>query len=126
MMIDKFQRMWLDYVEPMGHVGFVVERASGRKLPNRLRLKLSDFGKRSIDLRRLGGDRRQIGGRAIESCAAAAWANQYHVNDIACAVGQHIAGFHGCTRPDERTDHRTAPKGNPAAGRDYPKPGSAG
>jgi uncharacterized protein len=43
MTIDKFQRMWLDYGEPIGHVGFVVERASGQKLPNRLRPKPSDF-----------------------------------------------------------------------------------
>jgi uncharacterized protein len=43
MTIDKFQRMWLDYGEPMGHVGFVVERADGRKLPNRLQPKPSDF-----------------------------------------------------------------------------------
>jgi predicted double-glycine peptidase len=43
MTIDKFQRMWLDYGEPMGHVGFDVERANGQKLPNRLQPKLSDF-----------------------------------------------------------------------------------
>jgi predicted double-glycine peptidase len=43
MTIDKFQRMWLDYGEPMGHVGFVVERADGRRLPNRLQPKPSDF-----------------------------------------------------------------------------------
>jgi predicted double-glycine peptidase len=43
MTIDKFQRMWLDYGEPMGHVGFVVKRADGRKLPNRLQPKSSDF-----------------------------------------------------------------------------------
>jgi hypothetical protein len=43
MTIDKFQRMWLDYGEPIGHVGFVVERANGQKLPNRLRPKPSDF-----------------------------------------------------------------------------------
>ncbi len=43
MTIDKFQRMWLDYGEPMGHVGFVVERADGRKLPNRLHPNPSDF-----------------------------------------------------------------------------------
>ena len=43
MAVDKFQRMWLDYGEPMGHVGFVVERADGRKLPNRLQPKPSDF-----------------------------------------------------------------------------------
>jgi predicted double-glycine peptidase len=43
MTIDKFQRMWLDYGEPIGHVGFAVERANGQKLPNRLRPKPSDF-----------------------------------------------------------------------------------
>jgi len=43
MTIDKFQRMWIDYGEPMGHVGFVVERADGQKLPNRLQPKPSDF-----------------------------------------------------------------------------------
>ena len=43
MTVDKFQRMWLDYGEPMGHVGFVIERADGRKLPNRLQPKPSDF-----------------------------------------------------------------------------------
>jgi predicted double-glycine peptidase len=43
MTIDKFQRMWLDYGEPMGHVGFVVVRADGRKIPNRLQPKPSDF-----------------------------------------------------------------------------------
>jgi predicted double-glycine peptidase len=43
MTIDKFQRMWLDYGERIGHVGFVVERADGRKLPNRLQPKPSDF-----------------------------------------------------------------------------------
>ena len=41
MTLDKFQRMWLDYGEPMGRVGFVVERADGRRplstLPPRLR-----------------------------------------------------------------------------------------
>ena len=43
MTIDKFQRMWLDYGEPMGHVGFVVTRADGRKLLNRLQPKPSEF-----------------------------------------------------------------------------------
>jgi len=43
MTIDKFQRMWLDYGEPTGHVGFVVERANGQKLPNRLQPKPNDF-----------------------------------------------------------------------------------
>jgi uncharacterized protein len=43
MTIDKFQRMWLDYGESMGHIGFVVERADGRTLPNRMQPKPSDF-----------------------------------------------------------------------------------
>jgi hypothetical protein len=43
MTIDKFQRMWLDYGEPMGHIGFVVESASGRTLPNRMEPKPSEF-----------------------------------------------------------------------------------
>jgi uncharacterized protein len=43
MTIDKFQRMWLDYGEPMGHVGFVVTRADQRKPPNRLEPKPSEF-----------------------------------------------------------------------------------
>ena len=43
MTIDKFQRMWLDYGEPMGHVGFVVTRADRRKPPNRLEPRPSEF-----------------------------------------------------------------------------------
>jgi hypothetical protein len=43
MTIDKFQRMWIDNGEPMGHIGFVVESANGRKLPNRMQPKPSDF-----------------------------------------------------------------------------------
>jgi hypothetical protein len=43
MTIDKFQRMWIDNGEPMGHIGFVVEGADGRKLPNRMHPKPSDF-----------------------------------------------------------------------------------
>jgi hypothetical protein len=43
MTLDKFQRMWLDYGEPMGHVGFVVERADGRKPLSRLQPRLSEF-----------------------------------------------------------------------------------
>ena len=43
MTIDKFQRMWLDYGESMGHIGFVVERADGPKSPNRMQPKPSDF-----------------------------------------------------------------------------------
>jgi hypothetical protein len=55
--IDKFQRIWLDDGEPIGHVGFVVERANGRKLPKRSQPKLSDFvtlQQRCIDIRPLG------------------------------------------------------------------------
>jgi uncharacterized protein len=43
MTIDKFQRMWLDYGQPVGHVGFAIVRADGRKLPNRLQPDPSDF-----------------------------------------------------------------------------------
>jgi uncharacterized protein len=43
MTIEKFQRMWLDYGEPLGHVGFVVERADGGKPPSRLKPTLADF-----------------------------------------------------------------------------------
>jgi hypothetical protein len=43
MTIDKFQRMWIDYGKPMGHIGFVVESADGRKLPNRMQPKPNDF-----------------------------------------------------------------------------------
>ena len=43
MTIDKFQRMWLDYGEPMGHVGFVVARADRRKPLNSLQPKPGEF-----------------------------------------------------------------------------------
>jgi predicted double-glycine peptidase len=43
MTTERFQRIWLDYGEPIGHVGFVVERADGHKIPNRLEPKPSDF-----------------------------------------------------------------------------------
>jgi hypothetical protein len=43
MTLDKFQRMWLDYGEPMGRVGFVIERADGRKPLSKLQPKLSEF-----------------------------------------------------------------------------------
>jgi uncharacterized protein len=43
MTIDKFQRMWLDYGEPMSHVGFAITPAGGRKLPNRLQPNRSEF-----------------------------------------------------------------------------------
>jgi hypothetical protein len=43
MTIDKFQRMWLDYGKPMGHVGFAVEPADGREAANRMQPKPSDF-----------------------------------------------------------------------------------
>jgi predicted double-glycine peptidase len=43
MTIDKFQRMWLYYGDPIGHVGFVVERADGREPPSRMQAKLSEF-----------------------------------------------------------------------------------
>jgi hypothetical protein len=43
MTIDKFQRMWLDCGEPMGHVGFAIAPAHGRKPPNRLQPNQSEF-----------------------------------------------------------------------------------
>jgi uncharacterized protein len=43
MTIDKFQRMWLDYGEPMGRIGFVVESTNGRTLPNNMQPAPSDF-----------------------------------------------------------------------------------
>ncbi|HJU19094.1 MAG TPA: C39 family peptidase [Stellaceae bacterium] len=43
MTIVKFKNLWLDYGKPMGHVGFVVERADGGKPLNRLQPKPSDF-----------------------------------------------------------------------------------
>lgn len=41
--IDKFKRMWLDYGEEMGHVGFVVLRADGGAPLSRLPPELNDF-----------------------------------------------------------------------------------
>jgi uncharacterized protein len=43
MTIDKFERIWLDYGEPIGHVGFAVERADGRLPVSRLEPRPSDF-----------------------------------------------------------------------------------
>jgi len=43
MTIERFQRMWLDYGEPMGHVVFVVERADGRKPLSKLEPKPAEF-----------------------------------------------------------------------------------
>ena len=43
MTINKFQRMWLDYGKAMGHIGFVIETADGRTLPNKMQPKPSDF-----------------------------------------------------------------------------------
>ena len=43
MTLDKFQRMWLDYGEPMGRVGFTIEHADGRKPLSRLQPKFSEF-----------------------------------------------------------------------------------
>jgi hypothetical protein len=65
--IDKFRRVWLDYGEPMGHVGFVVKRANERKLLSRWQSRLSDFVTlqlRCIEAIRGKTDGR-IGGRAI-------------------------------------------------------------
>ncbi len=41
--LDKFHRMWLDYGEPVGKVGFAVERADGRRPVSRLPPKPADF-----------------------------------------------------------------------------------
>jgi len=43
MTADKFQHMWIDYGEPIGHVGFVVARADGGKAPNRLQPTMREF-----------------------------------------------------------------------------------
>ena len=43
MTIQKFQDMWLDYGEPVGRIGFVVERTDGRRALNKLVPKPSDF-----------------------------------------------------------------------------------
>jgi uncharacterized protein len=43
MTIEKFERMWLDYGEQMGHVGFVVERSDGRPPMSRMEPRLSEF-----------------------------------------------------------------------------------
>ena len=43
MTINKFNRMWLDYGEPMGHVGFVVKRADGVTPLSRMRPELGEF-----------------------------------------------------------------------------------
>ena len=36
---DKFERMWINYGETVGHVGFVIERVDEQKSPNRLKPK---------------------------------------------------------------------------------------
>lgn len=36
---DKFERMWIDYGDGIGHVGFVIERVDGRQVRNRLEPK---------------------------------------------------------------------------------------
>lgn len=41
--IEKFERMWLDYGEAMGHVGFVVEHADGGKPLSKLRPSPDEF-----------------------------------------------------------------------------------
>lgn len=43
MTTDKFEPMWLDYGQPMGRVGFVVQRGDGREPLSRLAPKPSDF-----------------------------------------------------------------------------------
>ena len=41
--IEKFERMWLDYGEAMGHVGFVVEHGDGSKPLNKLKPRPDEF-----------------------------------------------------------------------------------
>lgn len=43
MTIEKFRRMWLNYGEQMGHVGFAVERADGIRPVSRMEPKPSEF-----------------------------------------------------------------------------------
>ena len=37
MTIDKFERLWINFAEPIGHVGFMIQRIDGRKPSNHLR-----------------------------------------------------------------------------------------
>jgi uncharacterized protein len=37
MTIEKFERLWIKFAEPIGHVGFMIQRIDGRKPPNHLR-----------------------------------------------------------------------------------------
>ena len=82
--------MWLDYWEPIGHVGFIVERADGGGT-QWVAAEIGDFvtlQQRCIEHKAIGGKTEaKLGGRAIESCAVAACANQHHVNDSVCAIG---------------------------------------
>lgn len=43
MTIEKFKRMWLNFGKPIGHVGFVVESADGRRPVSRLAPRPSDI-----------------------------------------------------------------------------------
>jgi uncharacterized protein len=43
MTIEKFQRMWLNFGKPIGHVGFVVESADGHKPVSKLAPRPSDI-----------------------------------------------------------------------------------
>jgi hypothetical protein len=51
--------MWLDYGASTGQAGLVVERVNGRKLPNRLQPKQSEFANAPVMLR----GHRAAGGR---------------------------------------------------------------
>ena len=43
MTIEKFKHMWLDFGKPVGHVGFVVEKADGRRPVSKLAPRPSDI-----------------------------------------------------------------------------------
>jgi predicted double-glycine peptidase len=43
MTIDKFRNMWIDYGEPMGHIGFVIERADREKPLSKLAPNPAEF-----------------------------------------------------------------------------------
>jgi uncharacterized protein len=43
MTIEKFKRMWLNFAKPVGHVGFVVEKADGRPPASKLAPRPSDI-----------------------------------------------------------------------------------
>jgi predicted double-glycine peptidase len=43
MTTEKFRNMWLDYGQPIGRVGFVVQRTDGHRRLNTLNPRLADF-----------------------------------------------------------------------------------